>query len=310
MESKGQKESETLELKETGNVDSKIQPEDLKGKDERSELINNKEAETNDVGKKTEEHDKEEDEKKDVEKPLIDEKETETVIYLGSEDEKLPGEDTPTLPISDKKKPISDGDEKDKKEEEPPSMFLHPIDTLRYAWKNSKSIPDFLLRAVCIMFGSIGWIFCVGGVPFLPLVMLIIGSIFVDDCPLEPRIPVYLVVAGLFGLIQHVTALVTKYLPKEKQRISDVQKRWCTCLDSVLQTFLFVWFIAGCVWVYSNYEPNYDNPNHPDYCHKTVYLFTFWMFNISFIILCSLIVFALCAIICVVTTTVKLLGDD
>lgn len=297
MESKDQTESNILELKETGTTDSKIQHEE-------SELIN-KDTESKDVEKKIEEHDKEEDEKKDAEKPLIDEKETVT-IDLGSEDEKLPGEDTPTLPLSDKKKPLPEGDEKGKEGEEVPSVFLHPIDTLRYAWKNSKSIPEFLLRAIYITFASLGWIFCVGGVPFLPLVMLIIGSIFVNDCPLEPRIPVYLVVAGLFGLFQHVTALVTKYLPEEKRRISDVQKRWCTCLDSVLQTFLFVWFIAGCVWVYGNYEPHYDNPQRPDYCHKTVYLFTFWMFNISFIILCSIIVFALCAIICIVSAAASI----
>ena len=39
----------------------------------------------------------------------------------------------------------------------------------------------------------------------------------------------------------------------------------------------FVW--DGNVYIYKNYEPNYTELRSSDFCHKTLYLFAFWVTN-------------------------------
>ena len=48
--------------------------------------------------------------------------------------------------------------------------------------------------------------------------------------------------------------------------------------------FPFAWFVAGNVWIYSNYEPNYTDPSSPDFCNKKLYLFAFWVTNSYYIL--------------------------
>lgn len=44
------------------------------------------------------------------------------------------------------------------------------------------------------------------------------------------------------------------------------------------------WFIIGSVWVYKEYEPNYD-PIVGKYCNKNLYLFAFWLITAVYTIL-------------------------
>ena len=50
----------------------------------------------------------------------------------------------------------------------------------------------------------------------------------------------------------------------------------------IANVFQMVWIIIGSFWVYSKYEPSYNQTNS-DYCEKTVYLFTFWVITITHI---------------------------
>jgi hypothetical protein len=43
-------------------------------------------------------------------------------------------------------------------------------------------------------------------------------------------------------------------------------------------------FFAGSVWVYKEYEPNYD-PSRGKYCNRTLYLFAFWLITSVYIVL-------------------------
>ena len=44
----------------------------------------------------------------------------------------------------------------------------------------------------------------------------------------------------------------------------------------------FVW--DGNVYIYKNYEPNYTELSSSDFCHKTLYLFAFWVINSYYIL--------------------------
>ena len=114
-----------------------------------------------------------------------------------------------------------------------------------------------------------------------------LGAKYKDECPVEDMIPIYLIVAGAAGLFGNCCSCGIKFQQsgEDEQTINPLQ--------SLVQLFLFAWFICGNVWIYTNYEPNYTNPESPDYCHKTLYLFAFWVTN-SYYIIFGFILVCLC----------------
>lgn len=275
-----------------GEEDNKDKPDvnieisDDKSKEEESEVPEN------------DEKDEDEEEKKDTEKPLL-EKDDAVKIDIKSEKE---GEDTPTLPLPDRKnkKKVVDDDEI---QESKLPKYLFPITRIKEAWNDSSNVFQFMCRVVCIIFQTVGWFTCVGGIPFLSLVMLIIGSIYVNDCNIEPNIPIYLIVSGLIGTIQHVIVIWTNYVPKDSKGRLKVYRSSCRLLNGFFHLFLMIWFILGCVWVYSaKSEVKFTNPMEQEYCNATLYNFTFWIFNLSFILLGLLLFLSVCFIICTFKT--------
>lgn len=55
-----------------------------------------------------------------------------------------------------------------------------------------------------------------------------------------------------------------------------------------------IFVIPGSVWVYKEYEPNYD-PTVGKYCNKNLYLFAFWLITSVYIMLATITV-CLCSI--------------
>ncbi|XP_030267243.1 transmembrane protein 272-like [Sparus aurata] len=96
---------------------------------------------------------------------------------------------------------------------------------------------------------------------------IFLGATHLDNCPLQPWIPIYLIVLGGASIF----ALSLTY----STRIWDdgcpgVMSYCCTAF---LHFFTFCWIIAGTIWVYPVYPPNYISGDL--YCHKTTYLFAF-----------------------------------
>lgn len=65
--------------------------------------------------------------------------------------------------------------------------------------------------------------------------------------------------------------------------------------ESILNYFLIVWFLAGCIVVYRIYEPDYENPLSSNYCHRTIYLYAFWLMTSAFIII-AIVMSCLCCL--------------
>nr|XP_042903306.1 transmembrane protein 272 [Parasteatoda tepidariorum] len=182
-----------------------------------------------------------------------------------------------------------------------PSMYLFPILRLKLAWTSSSNVFEFVLRVIAIVFSTLGWLCCVGGIPLMSIAMLIIGSIYVKDCNIQPNIPVYLIVSGVFGTLQHFIAVWTKYIPKDSQGAMRVYRAYCKVIDCTLEIFLIIWFVLGCIWVYGvPAEIDFHDTYKDEYCNKTVYYFAFWILNLSFILLLLLVVITLFVILCVV----------
>ncbi|XP_075044813.1 transmembrane protein 272-like [Mixophyes fleayi] len=120
----------------------------------------------------------------------------------------------------------------------------------------------------------------------LSIAMIIIGSMHVDNCPIEPKIPIYLIVAGVFHLVAFAL------LP-----LKLVGDRLAYAIESVMALFSFCWFIAGSVWVFRIYQEN------PRRCNDLVYKFAFGILIFEYIFLAFLV-----AVICLCTCCAGFLG--
>ena len=136
--------------------------------------------------------------------------------------------------------------------------------------------------------------------PEMALIFLtLLGAKYRQDCPVEPFIPIYLIVGGSFSMLKTVAVLCQRAAREESidGETEDEQSMFAKFFDGVLNLFLFIWFIAGNFWVYSKYKPNFVPPKHQplNYCNPTLYLFTFWIITASYIIM-GIILFCICCL--------------
>ncbi|XP_076130579.1 transmembrane protein 272-like [Alosa pseudoharengus] len=112
----------------------------------------------------------------------------------------------------------------------------------------------------------------------IPIASIVVGAQYLHSCPIQRYIPIYLVVMGAFGLA--LPLLTCK--PGSNDPEANNQVIRCNAWNSIVSLFLFCWFIAGNMWIYSIYQPNYD-PAAGAYCDKTLYLFAFWITTLVYI---------------------------
>ena len=85
---------------------------------------------------------------------------------------------------------------------------------------------------------------------------------------------------------------------KARSNDDDGEEKRKNPFESVLDLFLTAWFIAGNVWIYSNYQPSYNPNDGNDYCDKTLYMFAFWITTSTYILLGTICVCICCIAIC------------
>ncbi|KAI3376386.1 hypothetical protein L3Q82_016867 [Scortum barcoo] len=133
----------------------------------------------------------------------------------------------------------------------------------------------------------------------MPIAQIAIGAVYLHDCPRQHYIPIYLIVVGVFGLVLALlSCLPCAQEPKDGP--SNPLSRVCATWNSLTSVFMFCWFIAGNVWIYSIYEPNYNKntTNVDPYCNKTLYLFAFWTTTLVYILLGVGLLCSCCVLFC------------
>ncbi|XP_071374793.1 transmembrane protein 272-like [Centroberyx affinis] len=133
----------------------------------------------------------------------------------------------------------------------------------------------------------------------MPIAQIAIGVTYLNDCPRQHYIPIYLVVVGVFGLLLAVLSCLP-CAQEPKDGTTNPLSRCCTAWNSLASLFLFCWFIAGNVWIYSIYQPNYNETTTDvdPYCNKTLYLFAFWTTTLCYILLGVFLLCGCCVLVC------------
>nr|CAD7401575.1 unnamed protein product [Timema cristinae] len=215
----------------------------------------------------------------------------------------------------------------------PPPSYDSLFGRVREAHKASKGVFEFLKNVIILLLGTIGCTVILGvtivvpicmivigaiylndcpqgeyipiyllvgvgctvilGVTIVvPICMIVIGAIYLNDCPQGEYIPIYLLVGGGFGVLKQLLHLSARVRQREEEQEEERLRQSPT--QTLINCFMLGWFIIGSVWVYKEFEPNYD-PMRGKHCNRTLYLFAFWLITSVYIVL-GVITMCLCSI--------------
>merc|ERR1719378_383508 len=103
--------------------------------------------------------------------------------------------------------------------------------------------------------------------------MICMGAFHKGQCPMEPWIPIFMIVGGAVSL---VTILLTLLLSCAKSAEKGGAIIGLTVLLVLVGLFTFGWYIAGSVWVFSKWSDWDVLKKRPDGgCYNDLYLFAF-----------------------------------
>ncbi|ESP03668.1 hypothetical protein LOTGIDRAFT_171199 [Lottia gigantea] len=143
---------------------------------------------------------------------------------------------------------------------------------------------DFLCRAHRIICSSSFMTGSLAVILILPIAMICIGVKYLNDCPIQPMIPVYLLVGGCFGLLKVTSCFWQTMQAKKEGSIDNLlehdrrglfSSRTNKFMGCIVSMFLIVWHVLGTFWVGSIWRPPYLQQVHDpnNWCDSTVYIF-------------------------------------
>lgn len=184
-----------------------------------------------------------------------------------------------------------------KEDSESPPSYDSLFGKMKHAKEKSSGNVDFAKNCCSIFLGSCACTICLGIFLAIPISMIAIGAVYLNDCPAERMIPIYLIVAGCFGLVSNLISLIKSLMKKSEE---DKEKSQLG-LEQIINVFLFAWFIAGNVWVYRTYDSwQRSDSTLTTYCNPTLYYYSFWIITSTYIIVGAscLIGIIVCCLVC------------
>ncbi|GLV35534.1 hypothetical protein CBL_01317 [Carabus blaptoides fortunei] len=174
----------------------------------------------------------------------------------------------------------------------PPPSYDSLFGRVKEVQKSSSGVLDFLKNILILLLGTLGCTIILGVSFVIPICMIVIGSVYLHECPQNQYIPIYLLVGGIFGIMKQVLHLSVRVKKQGEERDEENLRQSPT--QTLLCCFMLGWFIIGSIWVYKEFEPNYD-PAQGKYCNKTLYMFAFWLITSVYVTI-AIITMCLCSI--------------
>ncbi|XP_072168458.1 transmembrane protein 272-like [Diadema setosum] len=169
-----------------------------------------------------------------------------------------------------------------------PPSYSSLFGELQNVKKENPAPASFMKAFYSVVANTIGMTIMLGILNGIQIAMIVIGSLYLYDCPAQRLIPIYLIVEGSFFIVKSIFDLKARIqrqkLPAEEQQ-EYKPPLWERIITRTVGTFLFAFFICGNVWTYSIYRPNSLDPSAADYCHRTLYDFAFWNITGTYIII-------------------------
>jgi hypothetical protein len=127
---------------------------------------------------------------------------------------------------------------------------------------------SFSCSIVCIIFDLI-----------FTLIMLGMGASNQSSCPIEPRIPIYLIILGSINLVSlciSTIACIIHYRELDRNVYGFYYVHCSAIVIILLQLFNFIWLIIGSIWVFEifNAVQYTEVDQSTSYCQGNLYQFT------------------------------------
>ncbi|XP_064609310.1 transmembrane protein 272-like [Liolophura sinensis] len=166
------------------------------------------------------------------------------------------------------------------------------ITTLQDANLEADGACDFVNKGFFILGNTRLFTLFIGLMISFPLAMITAGGKYLEECPKEPKIPIYLLVGGCFGLIKLLFLMWRQARHGYDDNLDeivmdadtgDVMAIW-RMTNISLSLFLSIWFILGNYWVFSIWIPKFKAPLHDpqNWCEKHVFMFAFWQIVVCY----------------------------
>ncbi|XP_006824883.1 transmembrane protein 272-like [Saccoglossus kowalevskii] len=175
-----------------------------------------------------------------------------------------------------------------------PPSYQSIFGQMQDAKRKSSGVTDFFKKLLAVILGTLGCTIAIGVVMAIPIAMIVMGSLYLHDCTIEPYIPIYLIVGGCFGVLKNLVSLGQRAKRHQDDDGDQEDNVRSDPFNSLLNCFLLAWFIAGNVWIYRSYQPNFEDVTSPYYCYEPLYKFAFWLTNATYIMLA----FCCCCLCC------------
>lgn len=138
----------------------------------------------------------------------------------------------------------------------------------------------FVKALFTIVGAAIGGVVCValaGVLLAFPVAQLVIGIQNQDECTINDKIPLYLIVAGGAGVAAIALQMLDCLCCNSSGEGESGGNPCLKFIVQILNLFCTAWFICGNVWVYKAHKTViFDDAESEFYCSKLVYLFSFW----------------------------------
>ena len=179
---------------------------------------------------------------------------------------------------------------------DPPPTYDSIFGEIQQAREESSNVVEFFKKFMVLLGSTAGCTICLAFFFAIPIACIIIGARYKDECAVQRYIPIYLIVLGSFGILRNLVGLYSQVKNRSNaEGDEDEANKAKSSFEHCISCFLVIWFIAGNVWIYSVYEPDYIHVGSPEYCNKTLYLFSFWLTTASYIVI-GFMCFCMCCV--------------
>jgi hypothetical protein len=127
----------------------------------------------------------------------------------------------------------------------------------------------------------------------LPTTKLVLGILYINECPVNKNIPLYMIVSGACGLAIILFLLLSSTCTfcrsstiarKPTHQCMIGTTAFARGMQGVLAIFLFIWFFIGNYWVFgARYLVRTDNSSDANYCKPALYWFAFYVLIFTYV---------------------------
>ena len=134
----------------------------------------------------------------------------------------------------------------------------------------------------------------------IPITQLVIGLVYIGQCPIQQIIVTWMIVSGVFGILLVIVGVVI-YVKTIKRPLSlsscshrhshSLTIRILTPILILILLFIVIWFFIGQVFIFEvKLRVEFFDPTLPEYCHGNLYKAAYILIFISYLMFLLVII--------------------